>query len=78
MDSVIEDLKKEGVCVAAYINPYLNVKGDIYKQNENEKFWLTNESGESLIQDFGQFDVSIAVRSHLPHSLAIIYLGLVQ
>jgi hypothetical protein len=42
LDSVIADLKAEGVRVTAYINPYLNVKGDIYQQNQNEKIWLTS------------------------------------
>jgi alpha-glucosidase (family GH31 glycosyl hydrolase) len=61
LDQVIFDLKQEGICVAAYINPYLNVKGDIYKQHEEEKFWLTDGNGQTLIQDFGQFNVSISV-----------------
>ena len=59
LDSVIADLKGDGIRVTAYINPYLNVKGDIYQQNQNENIWLTSEKeeGGTLIQDFGQFDV---------------------
>ena len=47
----------------AYINPYLNVKGDIYQQNQNENIWLTSEEdgGGTLIQDFGQFDVRLII-----------------
>jgi hypothetical protein len=45
--------------VTAYVNPYLNVKGDIFTQNENEQIWLTDDQGETLIQDFGQFKVKI-------------------
>lgn len=60
MDQVINDLREEGVCVAAYINPYLNVKGDIYEQHSEDDFWLTDEAdGQPLIQDFGQFKVKL-------------------
>jgi alpha-glucosidase (family GH31 glycosyl hydrolase) len=63
LDSVIADLKAEGIRVMAYINPYLNVKGDIYQQNQNEKIWLTSEEdgGGTLIQDFGQFNVRLII-----------------
>jgi alpha-glucosidase (family GH31 glycosyl hydrolase) len=56
---VIAELRDEGVRVTAYVNPYLNVKGDIFTQNENEQIWLTDDQGETLIQDFGQFKVKI-------------------
>ncbi len=56
---VIAELRDEGVRVTAYVNPYLNVKGDIFTQNENEQIWLTDDQGETLIQDFGQFKVTI-------------------
>ena len=62
LDEVINDLREEGVCLTAYINPYLNVKGDIYEENEEENFWLTNDTdGGTLIQDFGQFKVQLRV-----------------
>jgi alpha-glucosidase (family GH31 glycosyl hydrolase) len=56
---VIAELRDEGVRVTAYVNPYLNVKGDIFTQNENEQIWLTDDQGETLIRDFGQFKVTI-------------------
>ena len=59
MAEVIAELRDEGVRVTAYVNPYLNVKGDIFTQNENEQIWLTDDQGETLIQDFGQFKVKI-------------------
>jgi alpha-glucosidase (family GH31 glycosyl hydrolase) len=58
---VIAELRDEGVRVTAYVNPYLNVKGDIFTQNENEQIWLTDDQGETLIQDFGQFKVTIVI-----------------
>jgi hypothetical protein len=59
LEEVIAELRDEGVRVTAYVNPYLNVKGDIFTQNENEQIWLTDDQGETLIQDFGQFKVKI-------------------
>ena len=57
LDTVIQDLREDGVRVTAYINPYLNVKGDIYQDNELQDFWITEDQGQTLIQDFGQFSV---------------------
>ena len=54
---MIQDLREDGVRVTAYINPYLNVKGDIYQDNELQDFWITDDQGQTLTQDFGQFSV---------------------
>jgi alpha-glucosidase (family GH31 glycosyl hydrolase) len=55
---VIADLRERGVRVTAYINPYLNIKGDIYQDNAKNPLWLTDGQGQTLVQDFGQFNVS--------------------
>ncbi len=34
LDTVIADLKQEGVRVTAYITPHLNVDGDVFKEHE--------------------------------------------
>ena len=58
LDKVIKDLREEkNIRVTGYITGHLNVKGDIYKQNESEPMWLIDESGETIIQDYGSFDV---------------------
>ena len=42
----------------AYITAHFNTKGDVYQGMADEEIWLTTESGDRLIQDFGMFDVS--------------------
>ena len=58
LDIVIKDLRQEhNIRVTAYITGHLNVKGDIYQQNASEPLWLTNDQGQTIIQDYGSFDV---------------------
>ena len=57
LDTVIQELDDEGVKVTAYITAHLNVEGDVFEEAANENYWLTNEDGEQLLQDFGQFTV---------------------
>ena len=58
LDNVIKDLKNShNIRVTGYITGHLNIKGDIYKDNETEPMWLTDETGETVIQDYGSFDV---------------------
>ena len=55
---MIQELRAEkNIRVTAYMTAHLNVAGDIYKQNESESLWLINEFGETVIQDYGQFNV---------------------
>ena len=59
LDNVIKELREDkNIRVTAYITAHLNIEGDIYKQNASESLWLTNERGETVIQDYGSFDVS--------------------
>ena len=57
LDTVIKDLDAEGVKVTAYITAHLNIDGDVYKDNANQTYWLNDENGERIFQDFGQFTV---------------------
>ena len=61
LDHVIQLLKYEaGVRVTAYVTAHLNVEGDVYQNNaDRSQYWLTDKnSGETYVQDFGQFNVS--------------------
>ena len=60
LDNVIKDLQSSyNIRVTGYITGHLNTNGDIYKQNETEPLWLTDGNGNTIIQDYGSFDVSI-------------------
>ena len=39
---------------------HLNIDGDIYQSAANQSYWLTTESGETLLQDFGHFTTATA------------------
>ena len=34
------------------------MKGDVYQSMADEDIWLTTDTGDRLVQDFGMFDVS--------------------
>ena len=60
LDNVIKDLQSSyNIRVTGYITGHLNTNGDIYKLNETEPLWLTDDNGNTIIQDYGSFDVSI-------------------
>ena len=58
LDTVIQDLKQEGVMVTAYITAHLNVDGDVFQEHAEEDAWLKDENGNQLRQDFGEFEVN--------------------
>ncbi len=41
--------------MAAYINPHLNVDGDLYLEADNLGYLLKNDNNETFRQDFGGF-----------------------
>ena len=59
LDNVMKKLKEEeGIRVTAYVTAHLNVLGDVFKNGSDEKFWITDNMGQTYIQDYGQFNVS--------------------
>ena len=59
LDVVIKDLSdNRNVKVTAYVTGHLNIDGDIYKNFSDHENWLTQDDGERLLQDFGQFTVA--------------------
>ncbi|XP_046653529.1 sulfoquinovosidase-like isoform X2 [Daphnia pulicaria] len=55
LDSVISNLAEQGIQVAAYINPHLNVEGDLFLEADTLGYLLKNDQGETYRQDFGGF-----------------------
>ena len=58
LDSIIQDLAARNITVTAYITAHLNMDGEVYKNCSSEDYWLTQDSGELLVQDFGEFNVT--------------------
>ncbi|XP_071950242.1 sulfoquinovosidase-like [Antedon mediterranea] len=48
-------LKEKGVAVLGYINPNLNVEGDLFKEGNQYGYFVKNSSGDTYITDFGEF-----------------------
>ena len=58
LDNVIKELRKwKNIRVTAYVTAHLNVEGDVYKQNKSDPLWLVDDSGNTIVQDYGQFEV---------------------
>ena len=55
LDTAIQQLDAQGVKVLTYVNPYLNIEGDIYQNNTGKGYFLTDASGADYVQDFGGF-----------------------
>jgi len=58
LDTVISTLKDtQNVRVLSYINPSLNIEGDVFKTGDAQGYFLRNESSpnQTYVQDFGQF-----------------------
>ena len=55
LDVVISNLAQQGIQVAAYINPHLNVEGDLFLEADMLGYLLKNDQGETYRQDFGGF-----------------------
>ena len=50
LDVVIKELEEEDVKVTVYLTAHLNVDGDIYQSAAEQSYWLTTDTGETLLQ----------------------------
>ena len=59
LDQLISTWKREdGTRVLAYVTAHLNVLGDVYSNNSDTGFWITQQdNGQTYVQNYGQFDV---------------------
>lgn len=55
LDKEISRLKSEGVRVLAYINAHFSAAGPIFKEAENLGYFVKNSTGQTYVQDFGEF-----------------------
>ncbi|KAK3103572.1 hypothetical protein FSP39_020217 [Pinctada imbricata] len=55
LDQKIKDLKNDGVRVTTYINPNLNIYGDLYKNASSQGFVVKNQTGQPYLFNFGEF-----------------------
>ncbi|TXC82199.1 alpha-glucosidase [Metabacillus litoralis] len=55
LDVKIKEWKEKGIRFMGYINPYLAVEGDLFKEAENNGYFALNEEGNTYLVDFGEF-----------------------
>ncbi|XP_070561503.1 sulfoquinovosidase-like isoform X3 [Ptychodera flava] len=55
LDKVIQTLKARGIGVLAYISPYLNHEGDLFKIADKNGYFVKTPEGNSYVADFGEF-----------------------
>ena len=46
--------------MTVYLTPHLNIDGDVFMSGADQQYWLTDDKGEVLYQDFGEFLVATA------------------
>ncbi|XP_039270676.2 sulfoquinovosidase-like [Styela clava] len=52
---IMQDKAKEGVYFTAYINPYLNDKGELYENASDLGYLVKSKDGDNHVSDFGEF-----------------------
>ena len=59
LDQLISTWKREDETrVLAYVTAHLNVLGDVYRNNSDTGFWITQQdNGQTYVQNYGQFEV---------------------
>ena len=52
---IIRLAEEKNVKLLAYITPHLNVQGSLYKSVQEKPYFMTTESGETYLMNFGEF-----------------------
>nr|XP_054758414.1 sulfoquinovosidase-like [Lytechinus pictus] len=55
LDTVIAELKEQGIQVLVYINLNLNQEGNLFKEAENLGYLILDKDGKSYLLDYGEF-----------------------
>ncbi len=55
LDKKIHELKERGIRFMGYINPYVAVEGDLYKEASEKGYLALDHKGEIYLVDFGEF-----------------------
>lgn len=59
LDNKLKEWKEQGVRFLGYINPYVAVEGDLFKEAEEKGYLALNNQGETYLVDFGEFDCGV-------------------
>lgn len=59
LDTKIPQWKKDGIRFLGYINPYVAIEGNLFKEAESKGYLALNEEGSTYLVDFGEFDCGI-------------------
>ena len=51
----LKELKERGIKFLGYINPYLAIEGDLYKDGKEHGYFATKKDGDDYNVDFGEF-----------------------
>ncbi|MBD1381565.1 alpha-glucosidase [Metabacillus arenae] len=55
LDKKIPEWKENGIRFLGYINPYVAIEGDLYKEAEEKGYLALDNQGEIYLVDFGEF-----------------------
>ncbi|MGG4130501.1 alpha-glucosidase [Paenibacillus illinoisensis] len=55
LDTKIPEWKSKGVRFLGYINPYVAVEGELYKEADQKGYLARNQEGGTYLVDFGEF-----------------------
>ncbi len=55
LDEKIIEWRERGIRFLGYINPYLAIEGDLFREASENGYLVKKQSGEDYLEDFGQF-----------------------
>lgn len=55
LDEAIGSLRNQGIQVLVYINPNLNIQGELFKTGDSKGYMLKNNRNVTIMADFGEF-----------------------
>lgn len=59
LDMEIKKLRKKGIRFLGYINPYLAIEGNLYKEASEKGYLAKDKDGKDYLVDFGEFYAGI-------------------
>lgn len=59
LDRKLKEWKEKGIKFLGYINPYLAVEGDLFKEAEEHGYFALDAEGKTYLVDFGEFDCGV-------------------
>ncbi|MFP3489254.1 glycoside hydrolase family 31 protein, partial [Staphylococcus sp. SIMBA_130] len=59
LDQKVKEWKEKGIRFMGYINPYVAVEGDLYREAYEKGYLATALDGGDYVVDFGEFDCGV-------------------